>query len=78
MDSYKVQSILIPKNIFHIKEAKSWISKHYKDKGIDDKDHYFRFRQLNPDYLKSRYKNGKFRNKVLNNGIVLVLYYYKL
>ena len=76
MNQYKIQSILIPKKIYSKTEARQWIHNNYKNKGVDETDKYFRYRQLNPKYLESK-GYTKFRNKLLDNGIYLVLAYRK-
>jgi hypothetical protein len=71
--NYKVQSILINKNMDE-KQAINFILKHYKLKKIDETKHYYRFRQYNPSYLK---KLGYtiIKTKKINNDVELIIYY---
>jgi hypothetical protein len=53
MPEYKVQSILFNKDKNTLEEAVSFLKKHnYKNKGYDEKEDTYRFRQYNPSYLK--------------------------
>lgn len=68
----QVQSVLFPLDKFNMREAKKWIREHgYKDhyyrKQPEILDKYIRFRQKKPD------KSAKYKTKVLDNGILLVL-----
>lgn len=45
----KVQSVLIPKDRYTLREARKWIKEHkFVDKGVDETDRYYRFRQFAP------------------------------
>jgi hypothetical protein len=45
----KVQSVLIPRKLYSLTKAKTWISKHnYKLKKVDTTEDYYRFRQYTP------------------------------
>lgn len=56
----------------NLEQAKKWIKWNYNLKKIDITDHFFRFRQLEPSYLKKiGYTN--YRNKKLPNGIELII-----
>jgi hypothetical protein len=47
--SSKVQSVLIPKDSYTLSEARKWIKGHkFVDKGVDETDRYYRFRQFAP------------------------------
>ena len=66
-----IQTILIPKNKFSLKEAEKWIVKNkYKKsfygKKVDITENYFRFRQESPLKFKNYYA------KRLKNGIIIV------
>lgn len=53
MPEYKVQSILFNKNKNSLEDAVTFINKHnLKNKGYDEKEDTWRFRQYNPAYLK--------------------------
>lgn len=78
MNNYKIQSVLLNKQYFNndIKKASKWIiDNNYKiKKRIDITDKYYRFRQIDPDYLlKLGYKN--IITKKLNDNIKLIIYY---
>jgi hypothetical protein len=68
--SNEVQSVVFPKELFTLAQAKTWLRKHkYKIPQVDDKTNTYRFRQQPPeDY-------SEFRNKKLPNGVILVLGY---
>jgi hypothetical protein len=62
-----VQSVLISTQ-YSIKDAKDWIINHgFKIKKIDITEHFYRFRQENPDKFK------RFRIKKIAPGIEFVL-----
>lgn len=73
--NYKLQTILFPRNLFSEREVENWVIHHkYKLKKIDIKQNYYHVRQLDPSYLK-RHGYTKIRSKMLDNGIIFVLYY---
>ena len=74
---YILQSVLIPKILFNLDDAIKWIDNHHFElKKIDETINFYRFRQINPQYIeKLGYTNYKI--KKLNNGIELVLAYKK-
>jgi len=75
MNNYKLQSILFPKNKFTYEQATQFLSNHkFKNKGVDEKENFYRFRQLSTDYLK-RLGYTNYKTKVLNNGIELIIAY---
>ena len=69
-----VQSILIPRKLYTKNEANNWVYQHYTLKKLYITTHFFRYRQIDPNYLKRKYPNGYFRNKMLDNGIYIILY----
>ena len=73
--SYKIQSVIFNKHYYTFNEAKTFIKKNgYKIGRIDITKNYYRFRQLEPNYLlRSNY--SKIRTKKLKYGIKLILYY---
>jgi len=73
---YKVQSIIFDKKKFSLHLSKEWLKKHgYKNKGLDDTENFFHFRQFNPTSLKKQGYN-LFRNKKLGkSGVELVIAY---
>jgi hypothetical protein len=75
MSNYKVQSIVFEKDMIHLQEAIDWVVSHGdKVKKIDETETQYRFRQLNPNYLKR--KGFKFfRTKKLNDIVSLILAY---
>ena len=78
--NYKLHSVLIPKNkeFDNLDKAIEWIKDNdFKVKTkIDITDKYYRFRQLNPQYLiKIGY--SEFRTKQLPNRVLLVIAYKK-
>ena len=78
MSDYKVQSVLFDKKQWIIEDAVIWLmSNGYLLKKIDNARNYFRFRQLNPAYLKKKgYIN--YHDKKIGKGIILVLVYKEL
>lgn len=69
----KIQSVLVPKDVFTKSQAEQYILKNFKLKKIDISEHFYRFRQLEPKPLEN--KGYLFKNKVLDNGIVLIIAY---
>jgi len=70
----KVQSVLISRDMYNLREAKSWIRKHdfketFYGKGVEKSDNFFRFRQAAP----GRFKDKSFVTKEITDGIKLVL-----
>ena len=73
MTTGKIQSVLVPKDMFTKPQAEQYIFKNFKLKKIDETEHFYRFRQLEPKPLEN---NGyQFKNKVLDNGVVLIIAY---
>ena len=78
MKNYKIQSVLLNKKYFNndITKANKWIiDNNFKiKKRVDITNEYYRFRQIDPDYLlKLGYKN--IITKKLNDNIKLIIYY---
>nr|WPF46849.1 MAG: hypothetical protein [Lake Baikal virophage 14] len=73
---YKVQSIIFNKSKFSLYLCKQWLKEHqYKDKDLDDKTNFYRFRQFNPTSLKKQ-GYSEFRTKKLGkSGIELIIAY---
>lgn len=74
---YKVQSVLFSKDKWsNPSKASEWLKSHsYLDKGVDEKEETYRFRQMNPDYVR---KQGfkQFVTKPLgDSGVSLILAY---
>ena len=70
----KVQSVLISRDMYNLREAKSWIRKHdfketFYGKGVEKSENYFRFRQTAP----GRFKTNSYVTKEISDGIKLVL-----
>jgi len=61
-----LQSILLNKNRFSLKQAVQYLYLHgiREIKKVDETDDWYRFRQVNPEMLKER-GYTKFRNKVI-------------
>lgn len=73
--SSKVQSVLLNKDKFTIRQAIDWIIEHnYVFKKIDVTDNYYRFRQISPVTLKKE-KYVNYINKQIADGIMLVIAY---
>ena len=69
-----LQTIIFPRSLFKLKEAKRWITEHgYKlsfyGKEVDVKPTQYRFRQSTP--LK-KVNNGSYKTIKLENGILFV------
>jgi hypothetical protein len=75
--NYKVQSIVFDKSQIDLDEAINWVVNHNdKIKKIDETETEFRFRQLEPSYLK-RKGYTEYRTKKLNDIVSLVIVYKK-
>ena len=75
MSDYKVQSIVFEKDKIDLQEAFDWVVSHGdKVKKIDETETQYRFRQLNPDYLK-RKGYTEFRTQKLNDVVSLIIAY---
>jgi hypothetical protein len=75
--TYKVQSILFNKDKISLQDAIDWVINHKdKIKKIDETETQYRFRQLEPTYLK-RKGYTEFRTKPLNDTVSLIIAYKK-
>ena len=75
MSEYKVQSIVFEKDQIALQEAIDWVVTHGdKIKKIDETETQYRFRQLDPSYLK-RIGYKEYRTKKLNDIVSLILVY---
>jgi hypothetical protein len=72
---YLVQSIIFDKSKFNLEQARQFLKENkYKDKGVDEKKNFWRFRQYNP--LTVRRKGySHYITKPLENGIELIIAY---
>ena len=67
-NAMKVQSVLIPRNLFSLNEAIDWLESHsYKHSKVDVTQHFYRFRQQYPS------KFGRMLTIKLHNGIELII-----
>jgi len=74
---YKVQSVLFKRPNWTEQHACSWLAQNkFKNKGVDVKEDHFRFRQLNPSYIK-KLGYTHFVTKTLPHGIDLIIAYKK-
>lgn len=74
---YKIQSILFDKSEINLQDAINWVISHKdKIKKIDETETQYRFRQLEPSYLK-RKGFTEYRTKRLNEIVSLVIAYKK-
>lgn len=78
MSEYKVQSVIFDKYKITLDDCFDWLIEHgYKIKKSDETDTQFRFRQLEPSYLK-RQGFTEYRTIQLNDIVSLILVYPKL
>lgn len=72
MAKYIVQSVILKKDHFTQREAEHWIKEnHYKLTSPDVTQHYYRFRQINPEALH----HFRFREVPLGKvGYLIVAY----
>ena len=72
---YLVQSIIFDKTKFNLEQARQFLKDNkYKDKGVDEKKNFWRFRQYNPLTVK-RKGFSHYITKPLENGIELIICY---
>lgn len=72
---YKIQSILFNKTKYNIDKAlKFLVDNKYKHNKVDETDKFYRFRQIEPDYLKKQGYN-KVVTKKIGKGIEFIIYY---
>ena len=77
MSEYKVQSVVFNKDKISLDKAFDWLVVNgYKIKKSDETETQYRFRQLEPSYLK-RQGFTEYRIKQLNDVVSLVLVYKK-
>jgi len=77
MSEYKVQSVVFNKDKIPLDKAFDWLVVNgYKIKKSDETETQYRFRQLEPSYLK-RQGFTEYRMKLLNDVVSLVLVYKK-
>ena len=75
MSEYRVQSIVLEKDMIVLQEAIDWIGSHSdKVKHIEETDTQYHFRQLEPNRLKRKGYNV-FIAKRLNDVVSLILAY---
>lgn len=65
-----VQSIIFNKNYWNLNGSINWLKQHGYKYEVDEKEHFYRFRQHNPYIFK------RFITKDLHNGIELIIGYY--
>lgn len=64
-----IQSVIVPKDKYSKKEANKWIKDNdFKNKGIDETDNFYRYRQEDPELFKDK----SYRTKELSNGVKLI------
>jgi hypothetical protein len=77
MSEYKVQSVVFNKDQISLDDAFDWlVDNGYRIKKSDETETQYRFRQLEPSYLK-RKGFTEYRTKLLNDVVSLVLVYKK-
>lgn len=60
MVKHEVQSIIFKKNAFTKEKAEDWIREHgYKNNGVDEKVKTLRYRQIQPNQSKYKYRVKK-------------------
>jgi len=73
--NYRVQSIVFNKDKISLNEAIEWVVSHKdKVKKIDETETQWRFRQIEPSYLK-RLGYTEYRTKPLNDTVALIIAY---
>lgn len=70
-----IQSVIFDKNKWDVRSSKKWLKENnFISPKVDKKDNFLRFRQKDPDELKSKgYK--KYITKKIKNGIELIISY---
>jgi hypothetical protein len=77
MENYRLQSVLFDRSTFNEHDANEWLTSHnLKNKGVDIKDKYLRYRQLNPAYLR-RLGYTEYRSININKNILYIIAYKK-
>jgi hypothetical protein len=74
---YKVQSVLFDKNKWDSpNKAEEWLTSHsYLNKGIDEKENTYRFRQLNPSYVRKQGYKRFITKNLGDSGVSIILAY---
>ena len=74
---YKVQSVLINKHKYTLREAENFIiNAKFKLKKVDETKNEYRFRQLDPYYLWRQGYNKIITKKIGHkSGVELIIYY---
>lgn len=73
---YVVQSVIFEKDKYNIKDAKKWLKENnYKYPKVDKQNNYYRFQQINPDYIESKKYNKYITKNLDNSGIKLIIAY---
>lgn len=66
--SLQLQTILMDKDLFSLKQARAWLKKHDYKRGVDSKGEFYHFRQLDP------HKGAIYVTKKIAPGIEFVLF----
>jgi hypothetical protein len=75
-EDYLVQSVIFKKSKYSLEEAKKWLKENkYKDKGVDEKKDFWRFRQLNPMTVKRKGFGHYITKPLENSGVELIIVY---
>jgi len=75
-DNYLVQSVIFKKSKYSLEEAKKWLKENkYKDKGVDEKKEFWRFRQLNPLTVKRKGFGHYITKPLASSGVELIIVY---
>lgn len=75
-ENYLVQSVVFKKSKYSLEEAKKWLKENkYKDKGVDEKKDFWRFRQLNPMTVKRKGFGHYITKPLENSGVELIIVY---
>jgi hypothetical protein len=76
LKDYLVQSVIFKKLCFTIEEARKWLKENkYKDKGVDEKKEFWRFRQLNPLTVKRKGFAHYITKPLEHSGVELIIAY---
>jgi len=76
LKDYLVQSVIFKKLCFTIEEARKWLKENkYKDKGVDEKKEFWRFRQLNPLTVKRKGFSHYITKPLEKSGVELIIAY---
>lgn len=73
---YVIQSVIFEKDKYNIKDAKKWLKENdYKYPKVDRTKNYYRFQQINPNYIESKKYNEYITKDLDNSGIKLIIAY---